>query len=254
MAKRLDNKVAIVFGSTGNVGPTIATRLAEEGARVVVHYNSNKEKADKIVSEIQDNGGKAIALQADANNEEAISSLLKNTVTAFGSIDIAVNVIHKDKGWSPVPVNEMTWDDDWSTHIEAMKTNFIISKNILPYMRKQCFGRIVYISGGLAYRFYKGCSAFSASKAGMNAFCKTLALEEGENNITVNIVAPGKVEPKIPLTCERFDEDNSRKCPLGKFACPEDVANAVLFFASDESSCITGQTMYVSGGEIMPMP
>ena len=254
MVNRLDQRTAVVFGSTGNVGPAIAERLAEEGAKVIVHYHSNQDKAAGIVKKIAEKGGEAMALQADANNEDAVRSLLVKTVASFGSVDIIVNVIHKDTGWGPVPVYEMSWEKDWLTHLEAMKTNFIICKCALPIMRKQRFGRIVYISGGLSYRFYKGCSAFSATKAGMNAFCKTLALEEGENNITVNIVAPGKVEPEIPKECERFDEDNCCKCPLGRYACPKDVADAVLFFASSDASCITGQTVFVSGGEIMPMP
>lgn len=122
-------------------------------------------------------------------------------------------------------------------------------------MRKQGYGRIVFISGGLSRRFFRGCSAYTAIKSGINGFCKTLALEEGEHGITVNIVAPGKVVATHETHGEARDEIgdiSAHSIPLMRFATPHDVAGAVLYFVSSGASGITGQTLFVAGGEIMP--
>ena len=147
----------------------------------------------------------------------------------------------------------MEWED-WQCHLEAMKVHFNICKALCPVMKRQQYGRIIYISGGLAYRFYKGCAAYSAAKAGLNAFSKTLAAEVGKDHITVNIVAPGKVVQTDTAGTDRFQEDQVSKCPLGRFTTPADIAGAIEYFASPAAENVTGQTIYVSGGEIMPMP
>ena len=135
--------------------------------------------------------------------------------------------------------------------IVGMKAHFNICKAVLPYMRKRNEGRIVYISGGLIYRFMKGCAAYSAVKAGMSAFNKSLALEEAAKNITVNIVAPGKIV--TDTASEKWDEVDALP-PLGRFASGADVANAAISCLLPENAFITGQTVYLAGGEIMPMP
>lgn len=258
MAGRLNGRTSIIFGATSKVGPAICLRLAGEGSKVVVHYHSNRDKAEQVVEDIKKFGGSAIALQANGIKETEIRELMEKTVSQFGSVDFIVNLTHKYAAVSDVMVADMTWDD-WSLHLEAMQTHFFICKHAIHFMRQQHFGRIVFISGGLAYRFFKGCSVYSTVKAGLNAFCKTLALEEGENNITVNIISPGKIvnqkKTEEDIAQNRmYVEDSKCNCPLGRYASPEDVANAVLFFVSPDANGITGQTLYVSGGEIMPMP
>ncbi len=258
MGERLKGKTAIILGGTSKVGPEISRRLAEEGANVAIHYHSNREKAANAAEAIRKNGGNVEIFQANGTDEDSMNALMAKVAETFGSIDILVNLSHSYAAVSDKNAADLTWDD-WSLHLDALKTHFLMCKSAIPYMRKQHFGRIIFISGGLAYRFYKGCSAYSCVKAGLNAFCKTVALEEGENNILVNIVSPGKIVSRVKtaedLAQNRvYDEDTNAKCPLGRFATPEDVAKAVLFFASPESDGITGQTLYVSGGEIMPMP
>ena len=258
MAGRMQGKVCIVFGATGSVGGTVCQRLAEEGATVVVHYNSNRQKADAIVQKIVDQGGTALPLKARVPEEEAIRALFQTTVDTYGHVDGVVNLISRDKDWRPTPVAQMEWQD-WEVHLEAIQAHFLICKHAVPYMRQQRYGRIVFVSAGMAYRFYKGCAAYSTSKSGLNAFSKTLALEEGEHNITVNIIAPGKVVPMEIATAEansgdKIQGDSLERCPLKRFCTPEDIANGALFFLSDDALCITGQTVYISGGEIMPMP
>ncbi|MEL7564531.1 MAG: SDR family NAD(P)-dependent oxidoreductase [Dehalobacterium sp.] len=254
----LKDKVAIVFGGTGHVGSAICEVLSAQGAKVIIHYHHRKEAANKIIDKIINNGGGAKALQADVTDEEAVNSLMTKTVSLFGQIDIIVNTVHRE--FNPILIADMKWED-WTVHIEALKGHFYICKSVLPYMRKQNHGHIVFISAGLSSRFFKGCSAFTTIKAGLNGFCKTLALEEGEHNITVNIVAPGRVlsneggsSMDNAEAWEQIEQNQISKTPLKRSATPDDVANAVLYFVSPGASCITGQTLFVAGGEVMPMP
>ena len=254
----LKNQVAIVFGGTGNVGSVVSEILSAQGAKVIVHYNQRKEIADSIVNKITNNGGVAKALQADAVNKETVKSLMKEVISLFGVINIVINTVHL--GYNPKLIADMNWED-WDAHLESLKIHFNICKSVLPYMRQQNYGRIVFISGGLSYRFFKGKSAYSTIKAGLNAFCKTMAIEEGEHNITVNIVAPGKIIPRgedkssnNPNLLEDYERKQISRSVLKRFANADDVANAVLYFVSPGASCITGQTLFVTGGEIIPIP
>jgi len=252
----LDNQTAIVFGGSGLIGSAICKTLAYEGARVIVHFHRNSQAAQDVVSQIKDSGGTAKAFHADVTDDQAVSSLVNNAVELFGSIHIVVNTVHGSSEHKLV--REMRWSN-WQAHLNALRGHFIVCKSVLPIMREQRYGRIVYLSGGLSYRYFRGCAAYSAMKTGLNSFCKTLALEEGEYNITVNIVAPGKVVPgesgKTIDQESEYDELGDRTAvqnPLGRFATPDDVAGAVLYFVSPQASGITGQTLYVACGEIMP--
>lgn len=258
MTDLLKDKVAVIFGGTGHVGSVICELLAFEGAKVVVHYNSRSEKAHNIVNNILNKQGKAIFLAADITDQNEVKGLIDKTIDTFGKINIVVNTVHKE--FIPILVGDMKWQD-WNIHLDALKAHFNICSSVLPQMRKQHNGQIIFISGGLSYRLFKGCAAYTTIKAGLNGFCKTLALEEGENGITVNIVAPGRVTEEgsgsLMSDTESWDsieKEQISKTPLGRSATAKDVANAVLYFASPLSSCITGQTIFVTGGELMPMP
>lgn len=259
MRDALKDQVIIVFGATGRVGEGVCTYLAEQGAVILAHYCSNQAKAEKIVQTIVNAGGRAQAIQADVTDPAAVHACLARVVERWGRIDGVVNQIHRDKEFKPTSVAEMEWTN-WESHIEAMKAHFLICKEVIPYMRRQHYGRIVYVSGGLSFRFFEGCSPFSAAKAGMNAFCKTLALEEGKNGITVNVIAPGKIAqfdggaenpPTLWQDLERRQLENN---PIGRFCTPKDVASAAMVFLLKESGYLTGQTLFLAGGEIMPMP
>lgn len=245
-------QVTIVFGATGSVGAGVCRELARAGHTVVVHCFHNEEKARRLAQELQEAGGAAMAIQADVRDLEQTRALVAKVQAQYGAVHAAVNFIHRDD-YQPKEVAEMEWAD-WDCHLEAVQVHFNICKALLPVMKRQQYGRIVYISGGLAYRFFKGCAAYSAAKAGLNAFSKTLAAEVGKDHITVNIVAPGKVVQTDTGGDFRFQEDAVSNCPLGRFTTPADIAGAVMFFTSPAAEQITGQTVYVSGGEIMPMP
>lgn len=251
--KRLEGQTVIVYGASGPVGAGVASALGREGAAVVVHYHRNRAAAESIVGKIEVAGSRAAALAADITDERAVAALLKDTMARFGRVDGVVNCAHGP--FEPRLIAEQTWAD-WRLHLDAMKGHFVICKSVLPIMRRQRCGKIVFLSGGLSQRVFEGFSIFSTVKAGLNAFSKTLALEEGKHGITVNIVAPGKVVPDVPVSpnSAAWDEIESRqlgKAPLGRYATVEDVAEAVLFFLSPRAGGMTGQTLFVAAGEVM---
>ena len=256
MAGLLEGQTAIVYGGSGLVGSVVAVILAGEAANVVVHYRHNAAVATRVAADITALGGRAVASQADVTDEASIEALVNDTEERFGAIHIVVNAAHGQ--FEPKAVADMTWSD-WDLHLDALKGHFLMCKSVLPIMRRQHYGRIVFISGGLSHRLYEGFSAYTTVKLGLNGFSKTLALEEGRRNITVNIVAPGKVvpmdAPESADTSEAWDEIEQRELSnavLGRYATPEDVAHAVLYFVSPSASGITGQTLFVAGGEVMP--
>jgi 3-oxoacyl-[acyl-carrier protein] reductase len=250
--KKLEGQSVIVYGASGPVGAGIALALGREGASVVVHYHRNRTAALDLVSKIEQAGAGAIALAADVTDEGEVQRLLERAVAAFGTVDGVVNCAHGP--FEPRTIAETSWDD-WRVHLAALKGHFLICKSVLPIMRKQRSGRIVFVSGGLSLRVFQGFSAFSTVKAGLNAFSKTLALEEGPHGITVNIVAPGKVvTDQSPANSAAWQEIESRQlstAPLGRYANVADVAEAVLFFLSPGADGMTGQTLFVAAGEVM---
>lgn len=256
MNNALEGRIVILFGATGRVGPGVCRVLAEQGATVAVHYHSNAAKAERICGELTAAGGKAFSLHADVGDQQSVRACFEKVAGRCGRIDAVVNQVHRDKEFTPRNVAEMEWEH-WKPHIDAMQAHFYICKEVIPYMRRQKFGRIVYLSGGLSCRFFEGCSPFSAVKAGVNAFCKTLAKEEGRNGITVNVVAPGKiVDPHAEGSgaWEELEQEQLKNNPLGRFASPEDIGYGVLGFLLPGAAYQTGQTLFLAGGEIMPMP
>ena len=250
----LDGLVAVVCGGSGHVGAGISQVLAKYGATVVVQYKSGKQRALKTVSDIQNCGGKASGFMCDALDEESVQSFFSNIEKECGGIDILVNAVHQQ---APMKnVSDMEWTD-WTPHINAMRTNFYLCKHVLPYIRKSENGRIIYISGGLSKRFFVGNTAYSAVKGGINNFCKTLALEEAGYGTTVNIVAPGRVEPEKDGNepdeiWEEIDSAWEYKTPISRKVTAVDVGEVAAYFAFPASACITGQTIFAAGGEIIP--
>lgn len=247
----LKGKAAIVYGGSGKLGAAIARGLHEQGAKVAVQYFSNRAKAEKIVSELDAYGETAIVLQADSTDEASLTAAVALVEKTFGSVDIVVNAIHGP--FEPVNVADST-ESDWKVHLDGLTSHWLTSRTVLPVMRRQGSGRIIYISAAMAVRYGEGCSMYTAVKRGMNGFCRTLAIEEAKNNILVNIVCPGGVSDAETQSGGDWDEMTKAfiaRCPLGRFATSREVANTVVYFASPLADGITGQTIYVSGGEIM---
>lgn len=238
-------RVAMITGSGGGIGEGIAKKLSELGVSVVIN-DVDQAKVDRVVQEINDNGGEAMGILADITKLAEVENMFKSIVSRFGKIDILVNNagIAKDKALRKMTV------EDWDTVLAVnLKGTFLTSKVASEYMREQSYGRIVNISSR-AWLGGAGQANYSASKGGVVSLTRTLALELGKKGVTVNCIAPGLID--TPLLQELPEEVKQRLLkaqPSGKIGSPKDIAHTVAFFASDDASYITGQTIFVCGGK-----
>ena len=247
---RLKDKVAIVTGSAQGMGRAFALRLAKEGAKVTICDILDCEPAAK---EIKAAGGEALALKTDVTSEKDTVEMAKRTFEYFGTIDILVNNAAIFGGIEFRPFDEIPaaeWDKIISVNLTGI---FMASKAVAPYMRKQGKGKIVNISSGVAFSGLPFFLHYTTSKGGVVSLTRGLARELGEFGINVNAVAPGMVwtEATQAMVPEEFAKENVKKQCIKKIVQPEDVAAAVLFFASDESDLIAGQILLVNGGEVL---
>lgn len=247
MAKKLDGKVAIVTGASKGIGASIALQLAKEGASVVVNYSSSKEGAQKVVSEITKNGGKAIAIQANVANPKEIEKLFSETKKAFHGLNILVN----NAGiYEFAPIEELTPENFHKTFDLNVLGLLLVTKEALKYFVSS--GSIVNISSIVSKYSIANAAVYSASKAAVDAITKSLGQELGPRNIRVNCVNPGMIETEGTHSAGILDSDFRKKVemqtPLGRIGLPKDVASAVAFLASDDASWITGETLFITGG------
>jgi 3-oxoacyl-[acyl-carrier protein] reductase len=249
--KRLEGKVSIVTGASRGIGRGIAVRLGQEGAKVVVNHRGSAEGAEDTARLIRDAGGEALVVQADVSRMDEAQRLVQETINAFGQVDILVN----NAGTTRDTLLMMMKEDQWDVVVDTnLKSVFSCCKAVARPMVKRKFGRIINISSVSGLAGQGGQTNYAASKAGVIAFSKSLAKELGSRNITVNVVAPGFVP--TTLTEDILAEGDNRQraveaTPLGRLGTPEDVASAVVFFASDDASFITGQVLSVDGGLVM---
>lgn len=246
---RLKDRVAVVTGGSRGIGRGIALKLAAEGAKVVVNYRASAAAADEVVALIQESGGEAVAVQADVSVMSEAQKLIKEASRTFGRLDILVNNAGTTRDMLIMLMKEEDWDLVLNTNL---KSAFNCSKAAVRIMMKQRYGRIVNITSVSGLAGQAGQTNYSASKAGLIGFTKSLAKEVGPRKVTVNAVAPGFVDTALTAV---LDDDMKRLAvemtPLGRFGTPEDMANAVAFLASDEAGFITGQILSVDGGLVM---
>jgi 3-oxoacyl-[acyl-carrier protein] reductase len=245
----LSGKVAVVTGAGRGIGTGIAERLAAQGARVIVNYRASVQGAEETVDRIRQAGGEAAAIQADVSQSADAQRLIKEAIATWGGLDILVN----NAGTTRDMVIMMLKEDDWDTVIRTNLTStFYCSKAAVRHMMRKRYGRIVNITSVVGLAGQSGQTNYAASKAGIIGFTKSLAKEVGSRGITVNAVAPGFVP--TALTDVLSDEQKAQAIdmtPLGRMGTVEDVANAVVFLASDEACFITGQVLSVDGGLVM---
>lgn len=247
-------KVAIVTGASRGIGRSIALTLARRGCNVTVNYNSSQDKADEVVKAIRKMGRKALAVKCDVSKKEDVDNLFETTIKEFGKIDILVN--NAGTGLD-IPLLETT-EEIWDRHMDInLKGVFLCTQAAAKHMVNRGYGKIVNISSNSGFGVaLLGETSYAVSKAGVIQLTKSSAFELGKYNINVNCVAPGAIETDMLREDARVrgeDYDNllkSRrtKSSLGITGKPEDIANAVLFFASDKSNFITGKTLLVDGG------
>ncbi|TLS36920.1 3-oxoacyl-ACP reductase FabG [Pseudalkalibacillus caeni] len=251
MANRFDGRVAFITGGSRGIGKAIAGRFAEEGAKVAI-IDINEEALSETVSEFKERGYDIFTKAANVADAEQIEAAANEVNEAFGSIDILVNnagVIRDNM------LFKMT-DSDWDTVMEVhLKGSFYAARAVQKYMVEQEYGRIINISSTSALG-NRGQANYSTAKAGLQGFTKTLAIELGRFGITANAVAPGFIETdmtkqtaeRIGISFEDLVKASVSSIPVGRSGKPEDIANAVAFFADEKSSFISGQVMYVAGG------
>ncbi|MGG4495900.1 SDR family NAD(P)-dependent oxidoreductase [Brevibacillus reuszeri] len=248
---KLAGKVAIVTGAGRGIGAATAKRLASDGAKVGV-LDLKEEFTAETVSEIQAAGGEAIGLACDVADATQVENAVTALVNHFGRLDILVNnagVIRDNL------LFKMT-EDDWDTVMNIhLKGSFLMSRGVQKHMVSQRYGKIVNLSS-ISALGSRGQANYSAAKAGLQGFTKTLSIELGPFNINVNAVAPGFIATdmtketarRIGVSFEEFEKESAAQIPLRRAGKPEDIANVVSFLVSEEASYVSGQIIYVSGG------
>ncbi len=255
MAGRLDGRAALVTGAAKGIGKAIALRLAEEGARVAL-VDVDAAGIGEAVRLIEAAGGTAIGIVADATEEADVDRAVAEATAGFGQIDILVNNVGGGKAGRIWELSVDDWDAVMRLNLRSM---FLVTRAVVRPMIERRRGRIICLSSGAREgtvwnAYYRGASAYSTAKAGVHGFIRDMALELADHGINVNAVAPGPIDTELAGPyLRRMDEEGmalspTRLTPLGRLGTPREVADAVLFLASDEASYITGITLDVLGG------
>ncbi|HIK29332.1 MAG: 3-oxoacyl-[acyl-carrier-protein] reductase [Oscillatoriaceae bacterium SKW80] len=245
--QRLRQRVAIVTGASRGIGRACALALATEGAKVVVNYTSSSAAAEEIVTEINAAGGNALALQADVSQSEQVDALVEDTIAKWGRVDILVN----NAGITRDTLLLRMKLEDWQAVIDLNLTGvFLCTRAVSKIMLKQKSGRIINITSVAGLMGNPGQANYSAAKAGVIGFTKTVAKELASRGITVNAIAPGFIA--TDMTSELKSEEILKFIPLGRYGQPEEVAGLVRFLAADPAAAyITGQVINIDGGMVM---
>src|SRR6266705_1857715 len=246
--QKLEGKVALVTGASKGIGASIAKHLAGEGAAVVVNYHSGKSDADRVVSEITRGGGKAIAIQANLSQKAEIDRLFAETRKAFGRLDILVN----NAGiYEFTPLEKVT-EDHFHKQFNLNVLGQILATQEAVKHFGSTGGSIINISSVASTSAPAGGSVYSATKAAVDAMTKSLAKELGPRKIRLNTINPGMVETEglhsAGMVESDFRKQIEAQTPLGRIGQPDDIAPAVVFLASPDSSWLTGESLYITGG------
>ncbi|MEW9677452.1 3-oxoacyl-ACP reductase FabG [Lentibacillus sp. L22] len=251
MTNRFAGKVAFVTGGSRGIGKGVAQKFAEEGAKVAI-IDINEEALSAAAQEFTNKGYEVLTKTADVTNADEVEAVVEEVVNTFGSLDILVNnagVIRDNL------LFKMT-DSDWQQVMDVhLKGSFNAARAAQKYMVKNKYGRIINTSSTSALG-NRGQANYSTAKAGLQGLTKTLAIELGKFGITVNAVAPGFIETdmtkataeRIGISFDELVEASVSQIPVGRSGKPEDIANAVAFFADEASSFVNGQVIYVAGG------
>ena len=244
--KLLDSKVAIVTGGSRGIGKAICKSFAENGCNVAFTYNNSKESAENLENELNSLGIKSKAYKSDASNHNDALKLIDDVLSDFEKIDILVNNAGIKKDNLLMRMEKDDFDAVINTNLSSV---FNLTKASIKTFLKQRSGSIINISSVVGVKGNAGQSNYSASKAGIIGFSKSIALELGSRNIRCNVIAPGYIETEMTNHLQSEIADDWKKTiPLKRAGVPEDVAQTVLFLASDMSSYITGQVINVCGG------
>ena len=244
--KLLEGKTVIITGASRGIGKGIAELFAQHGANIIFTYQSSDEKAEFLSKELSGNGCKAKGYKSDASDFNAAQQLVDNVLEEFGSIDVLVNNAGITKDGLLMRMSEEDFDSVMNIN---MKSVFNLTKAVLRPMLKQRKGSIINMSSVVGLKGNAGQANYSASKAAINGFTKSTALELGSRNIRCNSIAPGFIETEMTKNLgEEIVQEWRSQIPLKRGGTPDDIAQTTLFLASDMSAYITGQVINVCGG------
>ena len=242
------DKVAMITGATRGIGKQIALTLANEGYNIVLNYRTENDELKQLKNEIESKKIKCLTVQGDVTNFEDCKQMIESAIEEFGKVDVLVNNAGITKDMLLARMKE----EDFKQVIDVnLVGTFNMTKNVISYMMKARNGRIINISSVVGIAGNAGQTNYSASKAGIIGFTKSLAKEVASRNILVNAVAPGFIETNMTDVLKQEVKDEiAKNIPLKRMGTPKDVANVVKFLASEDSSYITGQVISVDGGMI----
>ena len=242
-------KVALITGATRGIGKQIALTLAKEGYNIALNYRKENEDLAKTEKEIQEIGVEYLSVKGDISNFEQCENIVKKTIEQFEKIDVLVNNAGMTKDMLLMRMQK----EDFEQVIDVnLIGTFNMTQNVIKHMIKSKSGRIINISSVVGISGNAGQTNYSASKAGIIGFTKSLAKEVASRNILVNAVAPGFIQTNMTdVLKEEVKEEIAKTIPLRRLGKPEDVANVVKFLASEDSSYITGQVINIDGGMLM---
>lgn len=242
----LKGKIALVTGGTRGIGREIALGLAYEGANIAITYTSNEEKALAVVEEIKATGVNAIAVKSNVVDNDQVLNMVKEVEGQLGTIDILVNNAGITKDNLIIRMSEEDWDSVLDVNLKGV---FLCTKAVTRAMMKKRYGKIINISSVVGVGGNAGQGNYSASKAGVIGFTKSMAKELASRGIRVNAIAPGFIQTDMTdVLKEEVKEAMISNIPLNSFGQPKDIANLVVFLASEKSDYITGQIIKVDGG------
>lgn len=244
-----ERRVALITGATRGIGKEIALELAQNGFDIAVNYRSMQEGMEELKKEIEAKSVRCEFVGADVANFEQCESMVKETIEKFGKIDILVNNAGITKDGLIMRMKK----EDFEAVIDInLVGTFNVTRNVIPYMIKQKSGRIINVSSVVGVAGNAGQTNYSASKAGVIGFTKSLAKEVASRNILVNAIAPGFIDTDMTkVLSDTVKEGINTQIPLRRMGKPKEVAKVVKFLASEDSSYITGQVINIDGGMVM---
>ena len=245
-----DNKVALITGGSRGIGEKIAEKFATEGYNLVINYVSNIENVAKLEAKIKGNANiEILFVQADVTSFESCENMINKAIEKFGHIDVVVNNAGITKDGLLMRMKEEDFDKVINVNL---KGTYNVTKNAIPHMMKQKYGRIVNISSVVGVSGNAGQANYAASKAGIIGFTKSVAKELASRNILANCVAPGFIKTDMTdVLSDSVKESINAQIPLKKMGTAEEVAKAVYFLGNEENTYITGQVLNVDGGMLM---